>query len=44
MGDIKSLLELPLSLLNRLVLVTEEEGFVDRFFSYKGYRIKGGGR
>jgi hypothetical protein len=44
MGDVESLLELPLSLLNRLTLLTDEEGFMERFFSFKGFYITGGGR
>ena len=34
-GSVKELLELPISLLNRYARVMEEEGMVEKYWSYK---------
>jgi hypothetical protein len=43
-GSVESLRELPISLLNRLLLVTGDEDFMGKYNSIRGFPIKGGGR
>ena len=42
-GSVRELLELPITLLNRYVMIMEEEGMVDKFRAYKetSLRVKG---
>ena len=43
-GSVVDLLELPVTMLNRLVMMMEEEGMVERYWSYKDPYIKSRGR
>jgi len=42
-GSVKDLLELPVTLLNRYVFLMEEEGMLERFYSFKDPYFKSKG-
>ena len=43
-GSVKDLLDLPVTLLNRYVFLMEEEGMLERFYSFKDPYFKSKGR